>query len=353
MGSKKQQTLVILTPGFPENEADTTCLPPRQTFVRSLRMVNPELNIVILTLQYPFFSAEYQWHGIRVISFGTKKKGRLYRLLSIYKVWRSLKMLYKEFEVIGLLSFWLGKSAFIADRFAKPRQLPHFCWLLGQDAKPGNPYFKRIKPRGEFLIALSDFIKREFEKNYGEKPQHVIPVGIDTSIFASEDLERDIDIIGVGSLIPLKQYHLFLAVVKQLVVFFPALKALICGDGPEMKSLQEIIKKLGLERHVSLTGSLPHAAVLKLMQRSKVLVHTSSYEGFGTVNLEALYAGAAVVSFVKPMDLPIPNWYVASDHDEMVALVKGILKEQLTNYPKILPYPAAANAKAILQLFGL
>ncbi|HEY0177269.1 MAG TPA: hypothetical protein VGC08_12880, partial [Pedobacter sp.] len=180
MKTEKLKTLVILSPGFPENEADTTCIPPQQIFVKALKEVRPELNIIVLTFQYPFFSGEYQWYGIRVISFGGANKGRFFRLFTAPRVWVTLRKLNQEFRIIGLLSFWFGKCAYVADVFAKNYDLKHYSWILGQDARAGNKYFHKIKPAGTSLIALSDFIAREFNRNYGVSPEHIIPVGIDT-----------------------------------------------------------------------------------------------------------------------------------------------------------------------------
>jgi hypothetical protein len=46
-------------------------------------------------------------------------------------------------------------------------------------------------------------------------------------------------------------------------------------------------------------------------------------KGFGYVNLEALYAGASVVSFVRPMDEPIPNWHIANNEEGYAAKSKS------------------------------
>jgi hypothetical protein len=35
--NNERKTFVILSPGFPENEADSTCLPLQQSFIRSLK----------------------------------------------------------------------------------------------------------------------------------------------------------------------------------------------------------------------------------------------------------------------------------------------------------------------------
>jgi glycosyltransferase involved in cell wall biosynthesis len=221
MANSKLKTLVILSPGFPENEADSTCIPPQQIFVKALEEVYPNLNIIVLTFEYPFFSATYQWHGIKVISFGSKNNSRFFRLLTGLRVGLVLKKLHKNHQIVGLLSFWFGKCALVGNAFAKKHKLPHYCWILGRDAKAGNKYFDKIRPAGSSLIALSDFIAREFNKNYSVMPRYIIPVGIDIALFGTTSDKRDIDVLGVGSLIPLKQYHVFLEMLQLLKAFLP------------------------------------------------------------------------------------------------------------------------------------
>jgi glycosyltransferase involved in cell wall biosynthesis len=45
---------------------------------------------------------------------------------------------------------------------------------------------------------------------------HVIPPGIDEREFPRPNSTKDIDIVAAGSLIPLKQYHIFIEVVAEL-----------------------------------------------------------------------------------------------------------------------------------------
>jgi glycosyltransferase involved in cell wall biosynthesis len=349
--ANKPDTLIILTPGFPENEADSTCIPPQQVFVKALKQNNPQLNIIVLTFHYPFFSSRYQWNDIDVVSFGGEKKGRIYRKMIGLLVWAELKKINKEYHVIGLLSFWMGQCAFIGSWFAEKYNLKHYCWILGQDAKEGNKYVNRLNPKGRSLIALSDFIAAEFYKNYGIFPNHLIPVGIDTSLFAEIIPEKDLDILGAGSFIPLKQYDVFIEVIKLLKKDFPAIKACICGDGPEMTHLRTMIDVMDLEDNIKLLGRQTHAEVLALMQRSKVFLHPSNYEGFGAVCLEALYAGAQVVSFVKPMDATIQNWHIAQDKEAMLQMLTEILQNPNTEHQPILPYSIHDNASAAMKLF--
>jgi len=350
--TNKPDALVILTPGFPGNEADSTCIPPQQIFVKALKENDPQLNIIVLTFQYPFFSAKYQWNGVDVVSFGGKDKGRIYHKITAIRVWAELKRIHSAYRVIGLLSFWLGKCAYIGNRFAAKYHLIHYCWILGQDAKIDNKYVKKIKPRGNALIALSDFIAREFHKNYGIYPQHIIPVGIDTSLFANVIPEKEIDIIGAGSLIALKQYDLFIEIIKALKKDFPDIKACICGDGPEITRLRQMIDTMDLQYNIELLGRQPHTQVLALMQKSRVFLHTSSYEGFGAVCLEALYAGAQVVSFVKPMDADIENWHIAQDKQHIVQVLTNLLQNAKSEHRSVLPYSINDNAEAAIKLFN-
>jgi len=347
----KAKTLIILTPGFPKDEADTTCIPPQQVFVKALQKANPELNIVVLTFTYPFSSGEYDWHGIRVISFGNKWNSRVLGWATPLRVWLALQRLEDKFQIVGLLSFWLGKCAAAGSYFARKYHLKHYGWLLGQDAKAGNKYVKKIRPVGDELIAISDFIQQGFYKNYGIHPRHVIPVGVDTSLFEKAPVSRDIDILGAGSLIPLKQYDVFIDQINFLKCFYPDIKVAICGDGSEKAKLLELIAHYGLQNNIQLLGELPHATVLTMMQRAKVFLHPSNYEGFSTVCLEALYAGARVISFVQPMDAPIKNWDIARDKKHMLELLKVALQEERNVYEQVLPYNIEDSAERMLRLF--
>jgi glycosyltransferase involved in cell wall biosynthesis len=348
----KTDTLVILSPGFPANEADSTCVPAQQVFVKNLKQNFPQLNIIVLAFQYPYYPSEYQWNGITVISFGGRNMGSIFRVFNWMRVWHKLRQLNRQYQIIGLLSFWLGECALIGNKFAKKNKLKHYCWLLGQDAKPGNKYFKYIRPQAGELIALSDFIAAEFDKNYAITPGQVITPGIDPAMFDIQHKERYIDILGAGSLIPLKQYHLLVNIVGILRYTFPGITATICGNGPEMEYLKTMIKNLDLENNVTLMGELPHDEVLKLMQRTRVFVHTSAYEGFGVVCLEALHAGAQVVSFVRPMNTAVKNWHFAYMQDDMVEIIKGLLEDSAPDHNSVTPYLVKDSNIATMKLFG-
>ncbi|GAB3904877.1 glycosyltransferase [Mucilaginibacter boryungensis] len=347
----KPPILVILTPGFPESEADTTCLPLQQALVKAIKEDHPGINPQVLSFEYPFKARNYTYHGVPVQAFGGRNKGKLFRLYNWLKVWMALTKLKKDYEIIGLLSFWLGECAFIGEQFARLHRLKHYCWMLGQDARFDNKYFTLAGIDSNRLVAISDFLVSNMETNYDVTPKHVIPGGIDQSKFEENDCERTIDIIGVGSLIPLKQYHLFLDVICRLRRRFPNIKAVICGAGPERARLMRMIYKLKIQTNVTLVEELPHPQVLAMMQQSKVLLHTSNYEGLVMVAPEALAAGAKVVSLLRLMDKDIPNWEIAENTHDAAEIITGILTDANVEYTPVVPFKIEDTAAQFVKLY--
>jgi glycosyltransferase involved in cell wall biosynthesis len=349
--NKNDKTLVILSPGFPTNEADTTCLPSQQLFVKSLNHHFPELKIIILSFQYPYFKSEYRWCSNRVIAFGGKHKPKAYRLLLWFGVWKKLKQLKEENDIIGLLSFWCGECALTGKWFGRKHNIKQFAWILGQDARKNNRYVKWIRPNPDELIAMSDSLADEFFKNYFTGPAHIIPNGIDMGLYSENASKKNIDIAGAGSLIPLKQYDIFVSVINKITDKMPAVNALLCGKGSEEANLRSLIKKLNMQNTISLTGELPHCDVLEIMQRSKIFLHASSYEGFSSACLEALSAGAHVISFCRPMNETINHWHVVANEEEMHDKAVEILQNPQTDYQPVFPYLMSETAKRVMALF--
>ena len=351
--SDKTKTLVILTPGFPKDESDTTCLPMQQSFILALNQKFPELKIIILAFQYPYIKKTYQWYGNTVISFDGRNRGGLIKLFLFRKWNAAIKKIHKTNKIHGLLSFWYGECAMLGKRFADKHLLKHYCWLLGQDARKGNKYvpFAMLKP--DEVIALSDSMQTEFEKNYDTRPLHVITPGIDLKEFSFNNTKKDIDIVAAGSLIPLKQYDIFIRIIAEIKSRIPFINAVLIGEGPEKSKLQGLVASLDLQSNITLTGELPHHDVLEWMRRGKVFLHPSSYEGFGMVCIEALCAGAEVISFVKPMETEIENWHIVKEKEEMMKKAIEILKNPKTEYKSIVPYNIGQTVEKFSELFSL
>lgn len=344
----ERKTLVILTPGFPGSETDSTCLPMQQNFAKALKQNYPNLAIIVISFHYPYHKKSYDWFGIPVISLGGKNKGGLFTLMLRTKANATLKKINDKTRISTIISFWYGECAFAGHRFAQQNHIKHFCWILGQDARKGNKHIKKGRLKDNELVALSDFLQEEFEKNYGTKPKYVITPGLTSQ--SPAELPRGIDILGAGSLIPLKQFDIFLEIIFEIKKQMPAVKAMLIGEGPEKEKLEALITKYDLQKNVILTGKLAYTDVLKMMERSKLLLHPSSYEGFSGVCQEALTVGAHVVSFCRAMNYEIENWHIVSDKEEMKYKAISLLQNTIEFLPPKQVFSINDTAKAFAEI---
>ena len=196
---------------------------------------------------------------------------------------------------------------------------------MGQDAKAENTFPSRLKIPAERIIALSDSLKDTFSCNHQLSAMTVIPPGLKPCNPELSTL-RNIDILAVGSLIPLKQFHTVVEIARELISEFPKLKVMIVGEGSERTRIESLIDKYDLKKVVTLCGEISHEEVIAMMQRSKLLLHPSEYEGFSGVCQEALANGCDVISFCKPMRSDIFGWTIVKDQHEMkVVAAKQIL----------------------------
>lgn len=348
---KDRRTLCIFSPAFAKDQADSTWLPWLQSVVKNINSNFSFIDVVVFSFQYPPITMEYKWQGNLVIPFNGRSKTKFERLWMWFKIVKRFCSLRKERQIEGIFSLWCGETALLAKCCSKLFDVNFFCWILGGDARPGNNYIKWIRPKDTELIAMSDFLQDEFYKNYGIKPFCVIPNGIDPSSFPIPNDSKSIDILGAGSLSALKRYDMFIEIIRELQHFFPNIKAVLCGGGEKQNELKELVGKYELEKNLLIMGEIPHQLTLSYMQKAKIFLHPSSYEGFSTVCLEAIYAGAKVISFVQPMHHNIDNWLIVKTKEEIIEKAIKILEKKNEIFASKLVYSLQENVKTILTLF--
>ena len=104
-----------------------------------------------------------------------------------------------------------------------------------------------------------------------------------------------------------------------------------------------------MENTISFAGLKPHDEILQYMQRAKLFLHPSAYEGFSTVCLEALYAGCEVISFCDPTGDAVPHWHIVHTTEEMTQKASELLP--FTEHPPVLLHSMKDSVKAIMELF--
>lgn len=107
--------------------------------------------------------------------------------------------------------------------------------------------------------------------------------------------EKSYKIISVGNLKKEKGFDILIEAVSKIIKKKYDIQLFIVGKGAEKVRLLNAIKKLGLERNITLTGDLKNAVLRNLYALFDAFVLASYSETFGVVYIEAMYAGLPVI----------------------------------------------------------
>ena len=103
-------------------------------------------------------------------------------------------------------------------------------------------------------------------------------------------------ILSAGRLVPWKGFRMLIKIMPRLSEISQLFRLVIVGDGPDKKTLESMVKNLGLERKVYLVGRKSQEELATYMAAADVFVLNSGYEGFSHQILEAMTAGVPVIA---------------------------------------------------------
>ena len=164
---------------------------------------------------------------------------------------------------------------------------------------------KLIMTSSDLITASSNFEQKLISESYQidkNKIKKITP-GIDRSLFAPDlSTNRKNIFLSIGRIQQQKGQH---DTVDFLNNFRKVENDFICYfiGGPSGNSgkeylveLKEQVVKLNLENHVRFLENLPQTQIKELLNESKLLIHSSQFETFGLVAIEANSMGVPVLS---------------------------------------------------------
>jgi len=155
----------------------------------------------------------------------------------------------------------------------------------------------KVYPKVDLIICLSNGVKDElikYAKISKSKVTVINNIGIDSIASYENNLRNNNLVIACGRLVKLKGYDELIKAIHLVKTSLPDIKLKIIGDGPEKKRLKQLIKALCLEQNVVLEGFV--SKPMEIIKTGAVFAHSSHYEGFGNVLIEAMAVGTPVIS---------------------------------------------------------
>lgn len=195
-------------------------------------------------------------------------------------------------DVYGSIAASATRTPLVSSRHNDDR------YLLGPFRHVDRAFARRARK----LIAISDSVRLFLEAaghdpaklttiHYGldELPaEPSVPTPEQAGIPAGAPLA-----VAVGRLIEQKDHATLLRAFAEVHATVPEARLAILGSGPLEQETRALVAQLGLDGVISLPG---RTAIGNWLERADVFVHTSRWEGFGIVLLEAMLASLPIVA---------------------------------------------------------
>ena len=209
----------------------------------------------------------------------------------------------------ALVEIWNGMP-FFSPLWA---HVPHVTWLhhvhagmWGMTLPPrlaalGDTIESRVAPpfyRRTPIVTLSESSKLELVRRLRFKASrvHVVPPGVDPRFTAGGERSSVPLVVAVGRLVPVKRFHLLIDALVEVRSRYPALRAVIVGEGYERDRLESLVRERGAESWISLPGRVPEDVLVDLYRQAWVVASASAHEGWGMTLTEAAACGTPAVA---------------------------------------------------------
>jgi len=340
--------VLVITPGFPKDEKDTDCIPPMQEYFDGLFQKIPAIEVSVISIHYPFSKEQYIWKRANIYPCAAKNKKQPFRSIHWLKAIRLSLKINRSHRIDIVHSFWLNETALVGHIIARLLKVKHLNTMMGQDAKAENKYLKLLTLKNTTKIAVSKFQAGYFKNSTGLEVNRIIPWGIKS--FLVDNNSRKIDILGVGSLIEVKNFEQFVRIINELKNEFPQINCEIIGEGILKGKLQKQIDDFHLANNLKIVGQIRREDVLSYMMNSKILLHTSNYESFGYVIAEALSAGCYVASRKVGCVRETDKMFIADKDEDYYEIIRNLLSNGKDFTPQNL-FPILKTVESYVDLY--
>ena len=214
----------------------------------------------------------------------------------------------KQFDIIHA-HYWM--SGLIAKDISNKFNIPYIftshslgVFLEGYNKERADCE-KIVMSSSQFVTASTNYEQTLISESYQVDNQKIkqINPGVDYELFVpDQSIDRENIFLSIGriqqqkgQLETLRFLNLFKEVETDFMCYFVGGPSGSSGD-EYLSELKESVKELSLSSHVEFLGNLPQVDIRNLLNSAKLLIHTSQYETFGLVAIEANSMGVPVLT---------------------------------------------------------
>lgn len=305
-----------------------------------LKTLGHDVSICCLNILGPL-AEEAVARGITVVCLHKKFK---YDIRVVFWLEKYLKN--QKADVLQTFLFGADLWGRIAGRLAQVKV------LITSDRSGGRYYDWKEKWADKMLWRLADGLitnshtGRERVASLAGVPSdriHIVFNGVDPKRFQglpeSSDvrhefgLHRDSFVIAItGSIIPVKNYKMFLEVAKKVRGLNGNVEFMVIGDGPSLPEIKELARKIGIAESVIFLGR--RLDVPYLLKAADAGVLCSTWEGFPNAIMEYMASGLPVVATdvggIRDLVKPNETGFIVANNDVEAMASKLLLLSKNT-----------------------
>lgn len=149
------------------------------------------------------------------------------------------------------------------------------------------------------VVVTSGATARCLVTDYGVPKDHIFvaPPGVDQTPTTRGHVDRVVQLLSVGAIVPRKGYDVLIASLATLseLPWHLSIAGNLRADPEAAAALQKDIARLGLETRITLLGAVPQTRLTELYANADVFVLASRFEGYGMAYAEAIACGLPVI----------------------------------------------------------
>lgn len=286
----------------------------------------------------------------------------VYQTVNIYP--RLEKCAFQRYQKFAIKSFnqtvekkgnpdvvLFNSSLWAAAALAEVLQHKNITFFVSEHLKEFMPSFEfssfqtetinRVYNKATAIIAPSKVLQRSIMEKFPNHKNKIIhlPNPVDEDVFSpaeKKNNESKVNFISVGLFRREKNIDVIVDAFARLIKQEVDTHLTLVGDGPLRAEVENKIRKLNIDNHITLTGYIDPLLVAEELKSSDILLSASSVETFGMSILEAQSCGIPVIATDcgGPVDIINDKTGILIDaaSDESLASAMMSMINNLSNY---------------------